>query len=169
MLTALGVYIQMYRDPSCRRLNLDCRRFNLPFWPLGRIPPRCLQETLWNSLYSFPFIYDKVMIGLHCWVSRMWCYLSTVSRPSIQMLCIGYRQEALWVSNKMFLCPRMSNNLKGAEMLDNCHSQQCRSLMTLSGQKGRQIRYRKIADFAYWLCCLNSWLYSLLFCMVQRW
>jgi hypothetical protein len=31
----------------------------------------------------FPLLSDKVMIVLHCWVSRMWCYFSIVSSPFI--------------------------------------------------------------------------------------
>jgi hypothetical protein len=55
-----------------------------------------------------------------------------------------------WVSRNMFvfLCPWVSDRLKNAEILDCCHYQQCRSLMTLLGQKGRKIRYCTIANFS---------------------
>jgi hypothetical protein len=32
-------------------------------------------------MICFPLWSDKVIIDLHCWVSRMWCYFSIVSRP----------------------------------------------------------------------------------------
>jgi hypothetical protein len=34
-----------------------------------------------SPMICFPLWWDKVMIVLHCWVSRMWCYLNIVSRP----------------------------------------------------------------------------------------
>jgi hypothetical protein len=45
-------------------------------------------------------------------------------------------------SSNMFLCPLVSDKLKSAEILHCCPSQQCRSLMTLSGQKGRWMHER---------------------------
>jgi hypothetical protein len=38
MLTALGVYIQMYGGRPCRGSNLNHKRANPPLWPLDLIP-----------------------------------------------------------------------------------------------------------------------------------
>jgi hypothetical protein len=44
---------------------------------------KILQETLLNSVSNdcFPLRSDKVRIVLHCWVSRLRCCFSIVSRP----------------------------------------------------------------------------------------
>jgi hypothetical protein len=108
---------------------------------------KTLRGTLYNyvsnDLLSFLWS-DKVMIVLHWWVSRMWCYFSIVSRPFKGCAWGTDRRhsEANWVSSIMFLCPWVSEKLKSAEILDCCHSKAvlkspCRYLMTLSGQKGR--------------------------------
>jgi hypothetical protein len=43
---------------------------------------KILQETLLNSVTScLPLWSDEVTIVSHRWVSQMWCYFSTVSKP----------------------------------------------------------------------------------------
>jgi hypothetical protein len=49
-----------------------------------------------SLIICFPLGSDKVMIVLHCWVSRMWCMLFQHCQQVIQVLCAGYWQEALW-------------------------------------------------------------------------
>jgi hypothetical protein len=72
---------------------------------------------------------------LHCWVSRMRYYFSIVSEP-LQCCPQGIdRKHPEWEAKK-------------AEILDYCLSQQCKSLTTLSGQKGR---YADFSDFSYTL------------------
>jgi hypothetical protein len=69
---------------------------------------------------SFALLSAKdVMLFHHC-------------QQAIQMVCMGYRQEALcskpWCQ-VICLCvhDRVNDKLKSAEILDSCHSQQCKS------------------------------------------
>jgi hypothetical protein len=69
--------------------------------------------------------------------------LSNSSRSSklcahgTQYIQTGGTLEQTWVSSDMLICPWMGDKIKSADIIDCYHSQQSRSLMTLTGQKGR--------------------------------
>jgi hypothetical protein len=62
-------------------------------------------------------------------------------QQAIQVLCIGCRQQVFWSKRgcqvtcfSVHFTAFVSDMLQRAEILDCCHSQQCRSLVTLSSQ-----------------------------------
>jgi hypothetical protein len=80
-----------------------------------------------NPSFNFDLQFSwTVVIVLHCWVSRMWCYFSIVSRPN-KVLSTVFRQKALWsksyVSSIMFCVHE--GHTKKTELLQTAATLSC--------------------------------------------
>jgi hypothetical protein len=86
-------------------------------------------------MVCFPLRSDKVKIVLQCSVKDVMlfqhCKQAINSTAAVHGVYTGGIQMQIQVSSNMFLCPRMSDKPIGAEILECCHSQQCKSLTTV--------------------------------------
>jgi hypothetical protein len=105
------------------------------FKPLIIVRTSC-RKHFWKVSWMscFPWWSDKVMI-VGCWVPRMWCYFSIINRP---FSCTRHRWQICKSESQVFVSTSdWPAKKKKTEILDCCHSQQCKTLMVLSGQIGR--------------------------------